>query len=136
METNKREIWEIDAAQLGEILNVTDRRIRQLHEQNEIPRNKRGLYDVTWAVHWQAGKRALNQHRARQFTPLQLVAIGWLAAMIAIDPDKLYQDDIDAFTEAAARWGVTPGGVTGLLMIAAAALGKTSRYVTGGRENA
>lgn len=90
------------AQEMSETFDITPRRIRQYAEDGLLPRLSRGRFDPGWLLHLRCGERR-TANLKRKFSPITLVAIGWLRSVGA----KPKRDDIEAGTALVERNGYT-----------------------------
>lgn len=65
------------AREVAETLRLTDRRIRQLAYEGKIKSPARGLYDITWAIHYVAAQAAAPERLKELNSPELMVAWSW-----------------------------------------------------------
>lgn len=111
------------ALELGGLLNVTARRIRQLAEDGRLRRTARGQFDVAHAVYHRIGAAALGQDAARGVPADVLAAVGWLSSFTGRRPTPVTSADVAAWRTACARWGLDGDDGCALLIAAAALMG-------------
>lgn len=112
----------MNATDLGKLLQVTPRRIRQLNEEGRLIRHGRGLFDSSHAVLSSCGQKALGQDRARGVDASVLAAVGWLAGFRA-DKALITAEDLYAWRKSCIRWRFSENEGNALLLQAAALLG-------------
>ncbi|MBR1193971.1 hypothetical protein [Bradyrhizobium sp. AUGA SZCCT0160] len=95
-------IYAMTATELGEIFNLSARRVAQLHEEGALPRLERNKYDCGWLTHLLAGRK-ITQRYAKKPDAGQTVAIGWLSSL-GKDPTDA---DLEAFGDLWIRNGLT-----------------------------
>jgi hypothetical protein len=115
----------MNAVDLGELLDLTPRRIRQLAEEGRLVRRGRGLFDATHAIHTNAGTALLGQGAARGQDKLVLAAVGWLASFL-VGKAKVSLEDVAAFKKGAGRWGLDDDGAMMVIARACALLGEAA----------
>ncbi|SDF50989.1 DNA-binding protein [Rhodobacter capsulatus] len=111
------------AQELGDLLGVTPRRVRQLAEEGRLVKRGRGTFDTTQAVLGSIGAAVLGQDRKRGVPANVVAAVGWLSGFGGRVPAPVTAEDLAAWREGCARWGLTADEAAGLLAAAAALLG-------------
>lgn len=67
------------APQIGELLSLTPRRIRQWAEDGQLKRQGAGLYDLGWCIYLSAGQKA--PPRVKKHGAPVMVAWAWLCGV-------------------------------------------------------
>lgn len=111
------------AADLADLLGVTPRRIRQLHEEGRLVKRSRGTYDTMHAILSNLGGAVLGQDRRRGVPAHVVAAVGWLTSFTGKLAAPVTPDDLAAWREGVARWGCNADEAAGLLAAGAALLG-------------
>jgi hypothetical protein len=114
------------AQELGDLLGVTPRRVRQLAEEGRLLKRSRGTFDTLHAVLGSTGAAVLGQDRKRGVPADVVAAVGWLASFGGRVPAPVGPDDLAAWREGCASWGLTPDAAAGLLAAGAALMGASA----------
>ena len=81
------------AQEVAGTLRLTDRRIRQLAYEGKIKSPARGLYDITWAIHYVTAQAAAPERLKDLNNPELMVAWSWASGVLIgqsqIDPENL-----------------------------------------------
>jgi hypothetical protein len=81
------------AQEVASTVNLTDRRIRQLAFEGKIKSPSRGLYDITWAIHYVVAQKAAPDRLKEQNNADLMVAWSWASGVLIgqrrIDPENL-----------------------------------------------
>ena len=124
--TGARDVYAMDAKELGDVLGVSERRVRQLADEGRIRRVGRGRFDVVYAMYENIGARVLGQNRRRRVSAQVAVAAGWLAGL----PETATRGDVAAFHAGARARGLTGADTTAAIDEAVALLGRRApRFV-------
>jgi phage terminase Nu1 subunit (DNA packaging protein) len=118
-ETETRPEAAMRIPELADTLGVTPRRIRQMRENGELIRRGRGWLDSPHALNASLGRRWLGQNR-RADSMYAEAGVGWLLGHKHIGVGT---EELAAWYEAAARWGLTKAEATAELFNAARLLG-------------
>jgi hypothetical protein len=121
--TDAPDLTAATAAELAELLGVTPRRVRQLHEEGRLVKRGRGTYDTTHAILGNLGALVLGQDRRRSVPAHVVAAVGWLSCFTGKLAAPVTAADLAAWREGCARWGCTADQAAGLLAAGAAMLG-------------
>lgn len=95
-------LYAMTATELGEIFNLSARRVTQLHEEGALPRLERNKYDCGWLTYLLAGRK-VTQRAVKKPDAGQTVAIGWLSSLAKEPSDA----DLEAFSNLFLRNGLT-----------------------------
>lgn len=93
--------------EVASVLNLTDRRIRQMTEQGAIPRHGRGCVDIAWALYFVSGSRMVTDCYNKPRDQLVLVALGWLAGVGVTRRTQLTDSDLELLAGLFKRNGFT-----------------------------
>lgn len=94
--------YSMTAGEIGQALNITDRRVRQLAEEGLLPRLERGKYDLGWAAYLIGSIRAFDGRIKKPNDPRVMVAFSWLAGC-----GEAWQNDLPMLRELFVRNGYT-----------------------------
>ncbi|MFV8668119.1 hypothetical protein ACNRC9_03725 [Ralstonia pseudosolanacearum] len=107
----------MSASELGEVFNITPRRVTQYRDDKLLPAVERGKFDVSWFLWLRKGEQRAAKLRNKPDRDT-LVALGWLGGV----GDEPSDDDLAAFGKLFERNGSTRdaallavGRATGLL---------------------
>lgn len=107
--------------ELGAHLGISDRRVRQLAQDDCLVSVTAGRWDITHALHFRAGERILRHIGAKEQDKFTTAAVGWL---MCHDTSRLLKTDLKHWFSAAKRWKLSQDQAHTLLINAAALLGK------------
>lgn len=108
--------------ELGDQLGVSDRRIRQLAQDDCLVSLGPGRWDITHALNYRLGERVLKGRGAKPQDKFTTAAAGWLMC----HDNHVSKNELKLWLEAAARWGLNQHEAHTLLVNAAALLGKSA----------
>jgi hypothetical protein len=92
------------AAEIANMIGITVRRVRQMHEDGLLVRQGRGRYDASYAIHIYIGSRMLRKRGMYGVSPNVRVAYSWLSGQIGA---PVAEGELQRLFGLFKRWGVS-----------------------------
>lgn len=106
---------------IAEILRISDRRVRQLAEENRLVAVEPGRYCVTFAIHSRAGEKLLQDMRVNRQDKFVTAACSWLLGHV---DNVITNTELNIWFKRSKTWGLSKDDALAVLANAQRLLGK------------
>lgn len=113
----------MNARDLAQLLGVTDRRIRQLHEEDRLVQLSPGHWCATHALTMRLGERFLADRNESTQDKYTAAAVGWLLRPV---PGPIPKGEIKIWVSKARQWGLAKDAAINLLINGSRIIGKNA----------